>query len=183
MNKLILEILPKIEVTTRKVTRITDQQNELRQFTIIKCYEYEDVVKRLHKENKLDGWLWAVVKNEYLRICKEAKNRVALDGVKINKHDLPLYQSKTASRSSNSISDKAIIVQYFGSKNEEYFEFDLDKFKPYLTYAEQMWIKAYKECGGKYAEIERQKNITKKVCRLRILAIIEKCKQLKRILY
>jgi len=148
LNKLILEILPKIEVTARKVTRITDQQNELRQFTIIKCYEYEDVVKRLHKENKLDGWLYRVVRNEFLLMLKNEPTE--------NKTDAP---------------------------DEEYFEFDLEKFKPYLTYAEQMWIKAYKECGGKYAEIERQKNITKKVCRLRILAIIEKCKRLKRILY
>lgn len=148
MNKLILEILPKIEVTARKVTRITDQQNELRQFTIVKCYEYEDVVKRLHKENKLDGWLYRVVRNEFLLMLKNEPTE--------NKTDAP---------------------------DEECFEFDLEKFKPYLTYAEQMWIKAYKECGGKYAEIERQKNITKKVCRLRILAIIEKCKQLKRILY
>jgi DNA-directed RNA polymerase specialized sigma24 family protein len=149
LNKLILEILPQIEIATKKVTRDIDQQNELRQFTILKCYEYQELVKRLFVENNIKKWIYIVVKNEYIRMTK--------------------HQPREAFRCE--------VV------DDEYLEFDLDRFKPHLTFAEQMWIRAYKECGGKYSEIEKRKGITEKVVRLRILAIIEKCKRLKHILY
>jgi len=67
LNKLILEILPLIEATAKRVTPITDQQNELRQYTVIECYKYEDTVKRIHSEGKIAGWLYQVIKREYVR--------------------------------------------------------------------------------------------------------------------
>lgn len=71
MNKLILEILPLIEKITKEVSRKTDQQNELRQICILKCYDYEELVKRLHKEKKLSGWLYCVVRSAYFDLIED----------------------------------------------------------------------------------------------------------------
>jgi len=70
LNNLILEILPLIEKITKEVSRNADQQNELRQICILKCYDYESLVKRLHAEKRLSNWLFHVIKNDYLALIK-----------------------------------------------------------------------------------------------------------------
>jgi hypothetical protein len=52
------------------LTRNTDQQNELTQFIVLKCYDYESTVKRLDIEKKLEAWIYTVGRNEYLVMKK-----------------------------------------------------------------------------------------------------------------
>lgn len=70
MNKLILEILPDIQDTAKKISRNTDQQNDLTQFIVLECYKYEDIVKRLYQEKRLKTWLYTATRREYLKMRK-----------------------------------------------------------------------------------------------------------------
>lgn len=70
MNNLILEILPIIETVAKRTTHSTDTQNELIQVTVLKCYDNESTVIRLHEENNLTAWLTTVIWNHYLRLLK-----------------------------------------------------------------------------------------------------------------
>ncbi len=70
MNKLILEILPDIQETAKKISRVADQQNELTQYVILECYRYEEVVKRLHNEKRLKTWIYTAIKREHVRMKK-----------------------------------------------------------------------------------------------------------------
>lgn len=72
MNNLILEILPDIQETAKKISRIADQQNELTQFAVMQCYRYEELVTRLHSEGNLKRWLYRIIKNEYVVLCKNS---------------------------------------------------------------------------------------------------------------
>jgi len=53
------------------VTRNIDRQNELRQFAVLRCYDYSDTVKRLHIEGNLTRWLSTVIWHENLRLIDE----------------------------------------------------------------------------------------------------------------
>lgn len=77
MNELIIRILPDIERITKGVTKNRDQQNELRQYCVIECYNYENVVKRLYTEKRLNAWIRTVVNREYFRM----KNNVPTDEI------------------------------------------------------------------------------------------------------
>lgn len=147
MNKLILEILPEIEATAKKIGRNVDQQNEIRQYTILRCYDYPDTVKRLHAEGKLGGWIYVTAYNCML----------VMAGNQVREHKKDIADSN--------------------------YEDLLEDFKPYLTEADKAWIRVYIECGGKYIEIERVKNIHHETASDRIKLIIEKCKKLKSTLY
>lgn len=81
MNDLIETILPDIERITKGVTNNRDQQNELRQYCVIECYNYETVVKRLYTEKRLNAWIRTVVSREYYRM----KNNVPTDEINESK--------------------------------------------------------------------------------------------------
>jgi len=70
LNNLILLILPTIETVAKRTTHNTDKQNELIQIIVLKCYDNEDTVTRLHEENKLTQWITTVIWNDYLRLLK-----------------------------------------------------------------------------------------------------------------
>lgn len=72
MNNLILKILPDIESTVKKITRNADQQNEIVQYTVLRCYDYEETVKRLHAEGKLGGWIYTVASKKLLLIKQDS---------------------------------------------------------------------------------------------------------------
>lgn len=60
MNKLILKILPQIEKSAASLTRNPDLRNEIIQATILKCYDYQHIVKEIEDPKKLNGWIYQV---------------------------------------------------------------------------------------------------------------------------
>lgn len=70
MNNLILEILPDIEKIAKKVGRLPDDQNDLVQYTVLECYKYAEIVQRLHREKRLNAWIYSTVKREYMKMVK-----------------------------------------------------------------------------------------------------------------
>jgi len=70
LNNLILEILPHIQSVAKGVTKNTDQQNELVQYTVIECYKYEPKIRLYHENKCIVGWIYFVQKREYVRMKK-----------------------------------------------------------------------------------------------------------------
>ncbi len=146
MNNLIIEILPLIELTARKLTGRKDDQNELVQSVVLKCYEYSETVKRLHSEGKVGRWVYVVMRNDLLKMKMQEP------------------------------------IEIYSEIEDIVYSDKLEELKPLLTEIERMWIRAYIECDGSYTQIEIKKNISRQHASERIKSIIEKCKQLKRIL-
>lgn len=74
MNKLILEILPLIQKSAKKLTANTDTQNELTQYTVVELYKYETKLTS-DPHVKIGALIHTIMRNEYVRL----KNRHIID--------------------------------------------------------------------------------------------------------
>jgi DNA-directed RNA polymerase specialized sigma24 family protein len=149
VNDLLLEILPDIDNALEGITRVKDEQDEVRQELILKIYENSDKVKELYEQGRLKGWIFIVGRNLFLDVKKRPR-KVGLPQNLIDEQE-EHYKPNIKT---------------------------LDDMLQELPEIERLWIETYIDCGFNCSEIERRTTISRRWARERLNVIFEKWKQL-----
>lgn len=179
MNELLLEILPDIDHIIKGVTKVPDDQNEIKQELILKIYDNEKKVRQLKSEGKLNGWLFIVARNLFMD-GKRSKKRFITGSNLITTKDQDFKVGYYSNRNRNMEDEFARILNNL-PKEEGHFKPNLrtwDEMFYQLSEIERLWIEIYIDCNFNYSEFQRRTKIDRRHAKVRIQTVLKKWKHL-----
>lgn len=179
MNELLLEILPDIDNIIRGVTKVPDDQNEIKQELILKIYDNEKKVRQLKNQGKLNGWLFIVARNLFTDFKRNQKRTVTGSDIRLySDEDFKIGEYSNKNRN---IEDMFSKILYNLPKDEEHYKPNLKTWHDMyyqLSEIERLWIETYINCNFNYSEIQRRTNIDRRHAKARIQTVLKKWKHL-----
>jgi len=171
-------ILPDIKEVAKVVTNNIDEQNELIQEVVLKCYDNETKVKALPKD-KVKGWVFIVARNLYTD--KKRRKSSCLQPKLASKNVNNFIHIETGDDNFSNVTDFQDALFYFEAEETPD---PTEKIKTFegmmneLTFVERIWIRDYIDSGMNVLEMHRKNNISRKKIDDRIKEILERWKHL-----
>ena len=151
MHDLIIEILPKIKEVVKVLTKDAECRNDLQQDLVLKCYENEGKIRRLHAETGLKNWLFLVGRN----LIVDKKRKVQFTELKFN-----------------------IVSEEVESKQSDFVK-TYEQMRKELSQKSRMWIDAYLKHDMNCAKMGRKMDLDPHYVWTQVDKVIKQWKHLK----